>query len=474
MTSPRSAPASVLPPARGPVLALLLAALVGGCAAQPTTEPAAIAPGAATATLAATPTPNASAGDVAETTARDAATVTGDADAAAAPPTSDTVATADGPTEAPEPPAAQAAAGFDPSAVALVLEPAWSGFDDPVLLVGAGDGSGRRFVVEQPGRVRLIAGGAVRQRPYLDIADRVGSRASEQGLLGLAFHPRFAENGRLFVDYTDRKGHTVVSEFHATPDAETVDAATERVIFTVDQPATNHNGGHVLFGPDGMLYIGLGDGGGANDTYGNGQRPDTPLAKLLRIDVDAGTPYAIPPDNPFPDGPFVPETWAWGLRNPWRFAFDRATDDLYIGDVGQNAREEIDVAPAGSPGGQNYGWPILEGDRCRATGDEPADCDGGADLVPPVAVYGHDEGCSVTGGHVYRGPDQPALEGVYVYGDYCSGRIWGLWRDGDGAWRNALLADTEHAISSFGEDDDGVLYVLDLGGTVFRLEARSP
>jgi len=464
-------------------LVLALALFAGACASAPTAQPGLVphAESAATAgeRVGAAGGTGVLPGTDPTATARgpadeaDGAATTPSDPAAAAQAGATTAAASALSTARTASPAPPAAAGFDPSAIALVLDPAWSGFAKPVLLVGAGDGSGRRFVVEQAGRVQLIAGGDVRQGPYLDIRDRVGSRASEQGLLGLAFHPQFAENGRLFVHYTDRDGDTVVSELRAVPDAETVDPTTERVLLTADQPATNHNGGHVVFGPDGMLYIGLGDGGGANDTYGNGQRPDTLLGKILRIDVDAGAPYAVPPDNPLLEGHFAPETWAWGLRNPWRFAFDRATGDLYIGDVGQGAWEEIDVAPASSRGGENYGWPILEGGRCLGSGDPPAACGAGADLVMPVAIYPHPEGCSVTGGHVYRGPDQPAIEGVYLYGDYCSGRIWGLWRAAGGTWQAALLDDTDLAISSFGEDDDGVLYVLDHGGTVLRVGAQS-
>lgn len=456
--------------ARALVALLSLAALAAcGGAPAPGVAPAGESRPDATASTTAPPE-HASAPDAGHPAAT-ATTAGNDAGAPAGPDSGPTATEPAAPIE-PTAPAELAAAGFDPSDLVLTLEPIWSGFDDPVLLVGAGDGSGRRFVVEQPGRVRLIAGGDVRPAPYLDLTDRVGSRASEQGLLGLAFHPRFAENGRLFVHYTDRAGDTVVSELRAASGGEGVDPATERVLLTADQPAGNHNGGHVTFGPDGMLYIGLGDGGGANDTYGNGQRPDTLLGKILRIDVDAGggAPYGVPADNPLLGGTFAPETWAWGLRNPWRFAFDRATGDLYIGDVGQGAWEEIDVAPAASRGGENYGWPILEGERCLGTGGPPASCGAGDDLVPPVATYPHPEGCSVTGGFVYRGAEHPALEGVYLYGDYCSGRIWGLWRSA-GAWRSAVLADTDLAISSFGEDDDGELYAIDHAGTVLRVGA---
>jgi len=237
------------------------------------------------------------------------------------------------------------------------------------------------------------------------------------------------------------------------------------VLLHIEQPYANHNGGGLAFGPDGYLYIATGDGGSAGDPEGNGQRLDTLLGKLLRLDVDSAEPYAIPPDNPFRDGT-RPEIWAYGLRNPWRFAFDRLTGDLYIGDVGQGDWEEIDFQPAGAPGGINYGWNLREGVH-------PYTSDATAGLTDPVAEYSHASGCSVTGGVVVRSPSLPEWTGVYLYGDYCSGRIWGMVRDERGMWQNAALFETGLRISSFGVDAEAEVYLLDHGGSLYRL-GRAP
>nr|PZN27772.1 MAG: glucose dehydrogenase [Chloroflexota bacterium] len=362
-----------------------------------------------------------------------------------------------------EEPAPAAPAAFPP---AIALREVGRGFDNPLHLTHAGDGSGRIFVVEKRGRVLVLADGGPVEPAFLDITDRVGSRANEQGLLSVAFHPRFEENGFLYVNYTDRNGDTVVSRFSAAGDR--ADPQSEVVLLQIDQPYANHNGGLVLFGPDGYLYIGMGDGGSGGDPQDNGQRTDTLLGKLLRIDVDGGEPYGIPPDNPgAAGGELRPEIWALGLRNPWRFSFDRATGDLYIADVGQNAIEEINFTPAGTPGGVNYGWNRLEGSRCfRSPSCDPAAFTG------PVDEYGHDLGQSVTGGYVYRGASFPALQGVYFFGDFTSGRIWGLRQTG-GAWERAELLDTDVYISSFGEDEAGELYLTSMyDGTVYQIVAE--
>ena len=296
--------------------------------------------------------------------------------------------------------------------------------------------------------------------PFLDITDRVGSGGSEQGLLGLAFHPDYAQNGLFIVNYTDQQGATVVARFSVSSDPARADPASEAVLLTVRQPASNHNGGHLAFGPDGHLYIGLGDGGGAGDRYGNGQNGQTLLGAMLRLDVDSGVPFAVPADNPFVGTPAVrDEIWALGLRNPWRFSFDRLTGEMYIADVGQNKYEEVNIQRADSGGGENYGWPIMEAAHCFPEG---SGCDRSG-LVLPVAEYDHSQGCSVTGGYVYRGSEFSILTGIYLFGDYCSGRIWGLAPAGDG-WRVAELAQESIQISSFGEDEAGELYVLNLGG----------
>ena len=264
-----------------------------------------------------------------------------------------------------------------------------------------------------------------------------------------------------FVNYTDRQGDTVISRFVVSQDPAQADPSSKVVVLTVDQPAANHNGGQLAFGPDGFLYAGLGDGGRAGDPLGNGQNTQTLLGKMLRLDVDHGQPYTVPASNPFAgDLGFRPEIWATGLRNPWRFSFDRATGDLYIADVGQDEYEEIDYQPAGSRGGENYGWSIMEGLHCYPAGEA---CDP-AGLILPVAEYDHSQGCSVTGGYVYRGQQFPSLDGTYLFGDYCSGRIWGLARDGQGQWRMAEVGRANVEPSSFGEDESGELYLADLQG----------
>jgi glucose/arabinose dehydrogenase len=356
---------------------------------------------------------------------------------------------------------------FSPPAVRL--QPAWTGLRQPTDVVAAGDGSNRLFVTEKAGRIRIIDGSGVLSTPFLDISGLVGSGGSEQGLLGLAFDPHYAENGRFFVNYTDAHGDSVVARYQVSGDPNAADPGSARQVLFVEQPAANHNGGNLIFGPDGYLYIGFGDGGGGGDTYGNSQRGDVLLAKMLRLDVEGGDPYAIPPDNPFVNTPGMrPEIWAWGLRNPWRYSFDRATGDLYIGDVGQNVYEEIDFQPAGQ-GGQNYGWNIMEGLHCF----RGPNCQQSG-FTLPIAEYDHGQGCSVTGGYVYRGSLQPSLDGAYLYGDYCSGRYWGAWRTDDGAWHSQVVAETSTHPSSFGEDESGELFVASLDeGVIYRVVAGS-
>ncbi|WP_298819597.1 PQQ-dependent sugar dehydrogenase [Chloroflexus sp.] len=372
-------------------------------------------------------------------------------------------------TLAPLPSPTAPVADVDPAALTYALERIATGFTRPTHITHAGDGSGRLFVVEQAGRVWILRDGQRLETPFLDLRDRVGSRGNEQGLLSIAFHPQFAVNGRFFVNYTDTGGDTVVAEYRVSADPDRADPGSARELLRIEQPAANHNGGLLLFGPDGYLYIGTGDGGGAGDPLDAGQRLDTLLGKLLRIDVDRGQPYAIPSDNPFNgQTDALPEIWAYGLRNPWRFAFDPVTGRLFIADVGQNAWEEVNVAPVDAPG-LNYGWRIMEGAQCY----RPADCkpDG---LVLPVAVYNHNSaggGCSVTGGEVYRGTRQPALIGVYFYADFCTGNLWALWSDGN-EWRNTLVARLSIQTTSFGVDEEGDIYLLDRAGGVYRLVAQ--
>jgi glucose/arabinose dehydrogenase len=346
---------------------------------------------------------------------------------------------------------------------ALVLEPFANGLDAPIGVTSAGDHSGRLYVNEQAGVVRVVdSGGQLRDRPFLDLTDRISS-GGERGLLGLAFHPDYATNRRLFVNYTDRDGNTVIAELRASADGQSVDASTEKVLLRVEQPYANHNGGQLAFGPDGYLYIGLGDGGSAGDPHGNGQNTNALLGKLLRLDVD-GTPaggkaYAIPSDNPFVAGGGAPEVWAYGLRNPWRFSFDALTGDLYIGDVGQGQWEEIDRLPAGSAGGANFGWNVTEGRHCF----QQTSCDQRPYLLP-IAEYSHEGGnCSVTGGVVYRGSAQPDLAGIYVMADYCSGRVFTLNVD-EGTTTPKEVLKSDAAITSFAAAEDGEIYLTDQRG----------
>ncbi|MFH1185833.1 MAG: PQQ-dependent sugar dehydrogenase [Chloroflexota bacterium] len=345
-----------------------------------------------------------------------------------------------------------------------------AGFESPVDIQFPPDGSGRMFIVEQPGRIRIANTPGLAKAPFLDISDRVNSRGNEQGLLGLAFHPRYAENGLFYVNYTDDGSHNVIARFRVSADPDLGDAASETILVSVDDPFPNHNGGVLSFGPDGYLYTGMGDGGSANDPFGNGQNSDSLLGKILRLDVDGDEPYATPEDNPFAEGGGRPEVWAYGLRNPWRMSFDSATGDLYIGDVGQGVWEEVDFLPAGEPGGANFGWNYREGAHAFA-GAPPA----GAALIDPVAEYSHNEGgCSITGGYVYRGR-MPEWSGIYLYGDYCSGKLWGLMRTPDlgaGAeWATQLLYETGANITTFGQDTGGEVYFADRSGAIYRLEA---
>lgn len=377
----------------------------------------------------------------------------------------------------PTPTPAPDIAPLAPDQVRLRLEPVYRGFQLPVFLTHAGDGSGRSFVVEKSGKIWVIDNGAVQSAPFLDVSAKITTSGNEQGLLGMAFAPNFAESGHFFVNYTDRQGTTVVERY--TVSASNRNQANPQSAFTVitvAQPASNHNAGMLDFGPDGYLYVPLGDGGAANDRFGHGQNPDTLLAKILRLDVtsDPTQPYLIPADNPFVNAdwngrPVRDEVWAIGLRNPWRTSFDRSTGDFWIADVGQNQIEEVNVVQPGAPGGYNLGWPIMEGQSCFNASS--CNQDG---LTLPVVDYRHVGGnCSVTGGYVYRGAVFPQWNGIYFYGDFCSGRIWALAPDGSGGWSNAEVLDSNLTLSSFGEDEAGELYALDYGsGVVYRLTAE--
>lgn len=364
----------------------------------------------------------------------------------------------------------------DPSgpAPALKLTAVASGLDLPVYLTGAPGDANRLFVLEQNGRIRVIQNGALLPTPFLDISDvvqQVSFNGDERGLLGLAFHPEYDQNGRFFVHYTDKAiDHGVVVEFHATPGADAADPQPVKTIYAVNATQYgNHNGGQLAFGQDGFLYIGFGDGGQSNDPDGNGQDINSELGKILRIDPDT---YPTPvPGNLSPGNPHI---WDYGLRNPWRFSFDRCNGDLYIGDVGQGAREEVDVEPSGQ-GLKNYGWDVTEGSLCH---EPPSGCDM-TGITPPTVEYSHDFGdCSVTGGYVYRGSQIPNLVGTYFYGDYCSRRVWTFRYDSGSVSEEKEISNdldstnTLQALSSFGQDTNGELYVVDLGGTVYRIDAE--
>ncbi len=351
------------------------------------------------------------------------------------------------------------ASGGAPSALAegqLDLQLVISGLAAPVGVTNAGDASGRLFVLEKPGRVRVVTDGVLQAGSFLDVVDRVASNG-ERGLLGLAFHPDFATNRFLYAFYTRQTdGDLVIARFIADIGLAAASPSTEQVLLVIEHSSeSNHNGGQLAFGPDGFLYIGTGDGGGGGDPDGNGQSTDALLGKVLRIDVD-GTGagpfgrYAIPADNPFVGGPQAEEIWAYGLRNPWRFSFDREGGALWIGEVGQNDWEEIDREPAGDPGGRNYGWNVMEGAHCY----NATTCDQSG-MSLPIAEYDHGLGCSVTGGVVYRGTTWPDLVGQYVFADFCSGRIWTIPADGTAA---SMRLQASLNLTSFGESETGELY----------------
>ena len=355
-----------------------------------------------------------------------------------------------------------------PQGTAARLEPIVSGLSSPLYLTAPPGDLNRLFIVEQTGAIRIVKNGALLPTPFLDISDRI-SAGGEQGLLGLAFYPDYANSGRFIVHYTNPAGDTHLSIFQVSGDPDLADAASEQVILTADQPYANHNGGQVAFGPDGFLYLGLGDGGAANDPEGRAQNLSDLLGSILRVDVQSGTSYTVPGDNPFVGQAGIqPEVWSYGLRNPWRFSFDRATGDLYIADVGQDRYEEVDVAAASEGGGKgvNYGWNITEGDHCLGGGE----CNQ-TGLTAPDFEYEHAQGCSITGGYVYRGAAVPAIQGLYFYGDFCQGWVR--------SFRYAAGSVTEVTdwpslrpggpVLSFGEDAAGELYVMSSSGGVFKV-----
>ena len=378
--------------------------------------------------------------------------------------TSPATQTASRPTTIPPPLAPTATeitnAGTFPDPSAYEWKLTTGGLARPVDIRSANDGSGRIFIIEKYGAIRIFENGQLLDAPFLDISGRVNDDGNEMGLLGLVFDPDYEQNGFFYVNYTGQGGNTFISRFQAAENS--ADPASEKILLTVAQPFPNHNGGALDFGPDGYLYIGLGDGGSAGDPLGNGQNLNTLLGKILRIDVEHGDPYAIPADNPFIDDDASPEIWGYGLRNPWRFSFDRATGDLYIGDVGQDTWEEIDFVQS-RQSGLNFGWNYIEGNHAYQGSQPPASLQ----LTFPVAEYKHTGGCSVTGGYVYRG-SMSEWNGIYLFGDYCLGTVRGLIHS-NGQWQSQVMFETGVTITSFGQDGSGEIYFSSDNGSIYQL-----
>lgn len=344
---------------------------------------------------------------------------------------------------------------------------------EPVAIAAVPDIQDKRlFVVERRGTIRIVnADGRVEPTPFLDIQPKINDSGGEMGLLGLAFHPSYASNKYFYVNYTDNQGDTVIARYQASGQPGSADSASEKIILSQQQPYDNHNGGDLQFGPDGFLYIALGDGGAGGDPQDRAQDKTTLLGKLLRIDVNNSDPYGIPADNPFVDEETArKEIWTYGLRNPWRFSFDKATGDVLIGDVGQNVLEEINFQAAGSQGGENYGWRCYEGSQAYNL----AGCGDTGQYVMPIIEHDHNENrCSITGGYVYRGTAFPGLVGKYIYADYCNGQLF-YAQAHDGNWTSVLAMDTELGISSFGQNSDGELFLADLaGGGIYQIRDRA-
>ncbi len=360
---------------------------------------------------------------------------------------------------------------------AITLEPIITGLSDPIGVVDAMDSSGRLFIVLQSGKILIFDGKELLPTPFLDIHERVRNQG-EMGLLGLDFHPQYQTNGFFYVNYINNHGQTSISRFHTSTDKNIADTESEFIILTIDQPFSNHNGGQIQFGPDGFLYIATGDGGSGGDPQNRAQNLNDLLGKILRIDVNTtdfhtrqGRNYAIPENNPFITNPEArDEIWVLGLRNPWRFSFDHLTGTLFIGDVGQGTWEEVNIQPTTSSGGENYGWRLMEGTQCFEP-EKNCSVDG---LTLPIISYPQQVedvffGCAIIGGYQYRGTAIPKLFGMYIYADFCSGKIWGA-RESNGQWHSRLLLNSGHSITSFGEDENGTLYVSDTAtGSIFRI-----
>ncbi len=342
-----------------------------------------------------------------------------------------------------------------------------SGFAKPLGMTSFFDGNLLIYILEQDGLIQVIENGKVLSEPFLDIKNKITTRGSEQGLLGMALDPDYAANGIFYLNYSGQGGDTVIARYTTSEDKRKAYPESEQVILTYDQPYSNHNGGNLVFGPDGFLYIGLGDGGSGGDPENRAQNPDTLLGKMLRIAVQDQEVYAIPSDNPYQAGDGRAEIWAIGLRNPWRYSFDRLTGDLWIADVGQGEWEEINFTSANFDAGLNFGWNFREG--THPFNGEP---ENPADLIDPIFEYDHSLGCSVTGGYVYRGEELPEWYGIYIFGDFCTGKIWGILPSGDGEWTVNPLFESGVNISSFGEDVFGELYMISHNGSLYRLSSK--
>ena len=352
-------------------------------------------------------------------------------------------------------------------APAVALTQVVGGTTKPVAIAAMSDKNDKRlFVAEQDGTIRTIKEDkTLDSTPFLDITGKVLSQG-EMGLLGMAFHPKVAENNFLYVNYIDKNMNTVVARYTISKTTGRAESNSEKVIFKVKQPYSNHDGGALAFGPDGYLYIGMGDGGSAGDPEKRAQNMNDLLGKMLRIDVDGGDPYSVPADNPFVSGGAKPEIWSSGLRNPWRFSFDRKTGDMYMADVGQGLYEEIDFQLSTSKGGENYGWRCYEGQHEFKTDG----CEDASKYVKPIIEYDHSDGrCSVTGGYVYRGSKYPALDGKYFYGDFCGGQLY-YAEQKSGQWAVVKAASTSYQLTTFGEDSAGELYLADYAtGTIYQV-----
>ena len=355
---------------------------------------------------------------------------------------------------------------------AIVLDQVGSGLTQPLFITNAGDATGRLFIVERAGRIRILKNGVLLATPFLDIHTSVNTSGSEQGFLALAFHPNYATNGQFYTVHTGQNGSLILSRFtRSLNNPDLADPGSMTTLLTIPHPTnTNHNGGTLAFGPDGYLYWSTGDGGGAGDLPNNAQSLTVLLGKILRLDVNSGSPYGIPAGNPFynnPDLNIRKEIWSYGLRNPWRISFDRQTGDMFIGDVGQGSREEIDFQSAASTGGENYGWRVMEGSLCY----NATNCNQSGKVFP-IAEYDHASGCSVTGGYMYRGTMFPSMNGHYFYGDFCSGRLFSLWGSPGTGWQSTQVLDTAYNISTFGEDENGEVYLADYSsGKIYQLTA---